>query len=315
MKREDRSHRKEKGDYHEREKERDRDRGRDRERDRDRHKQQEEEYGEPKEEQWGSNLVFPTETGSLSNLSPTKSLLLRGLKTITTEDAVLHDFLSLLISLKISEYLKIYGAVEEVRLVRDKVSLESRGFAFVDFYTVEDAKNVMDYTRGTITIDGQSVHLDYSRSQGAPAKPQSYHPDFKDWVCPKVKLKVGELTLKCNGSNFARRRACYLCQTPKPAHPLLTAVDQHRDSLIPCTVLVVRGLDITTTEDSVLYTKHELTFKIRELLSQYAPLKEVRLIRDKLTHISRGFCFVELNSLEVFLLFETVLRATRKQST
>lgn len=40
------------------------------------------------------------------------------------------------------EQLKVYGAIEELRLIRDRQTGESRGFAFVDFFSIEEAKTV-----------------------------------------------------------------------------------------------------------------------------------------------------------------------------
>jgi hypothetical protein len=45
--------------------------------------------------------------------------------------------------LQIADNIKVYCPVEEIRLIRDKVTGESRGFAFVDFRTVEEAQAVM----------------------------------------------------------------------------------------------------------------------------------------------------------------------------
>ena len=43
-----------------------------------------------------------------------------------------------------------------------------------------------------------------------------------------------------------------------------------------------------------------ICFQVAEAVSRLSslPLKDLRLIRDKLTNTSRGFCFVELNSTE-----------------
>jgi RNA-binding protein 5/10 len=137
---------------------------------------------------------------------------------------------------KIKDRVKIYGAVLEVRLIRDKVTGDSRGFAFIDFSTQEEAKSFLDYTKGTIEIDGVTAQLDYSREK---TNTRSSSPDFKDWVCPT-----------CQGSNFARRKSCYSCQTTKPdAVELSTTSSQEKNN--PCSVLIIRGLDPSTSEKSV----------------------------------------------------------------
>eukprot|EP01102_Stenamoeba_stenopodia_P006394 TRINITY_DN174_c0_g1_i9.p1 TRINITY_DN174_c0_g1~~TRINITY_DN174_c0_g1_i9.p1 ORF type:complete len:731 (+),score=171.98 TRINITY_DN174_c0_g1_i9:466-2658(+) len=192
----------------------------------------------------------------------------------------------------ITDHLKAYGAVEDVRLVRNKTTGESRGFAFVDFATVGDAVTLMSYCPYDVEgprleIDGFSVTLSYGREMRNPP-PGNFNSStpaqraasqkaldaqyFNDWICPQ-----------CSGLNFARRVACYQCSTPKPANPETA----HDDREGPCSVLVIRGLDYNTTEDT-----------IRNVFSKLAIIKDLRLIKDKLTGQSRGFAFIEFISVE-----------------
>jgi RNA recognition motif-containing protein len=53
--------------------------------------------------------------------------------------------------------------------------------------------------------------------------------------------------------------------------------------------LILRGLDGLTTEESITAAFASLTSM---------PLKNVRVIRDRLTGASNGYAFVELNSLK-----------------
>ena len=55
-------------------------------------------------------------------------------------------------------------------------------------------------------------------------------------------------------------------------------------------VLMLRGLDYRTTEDQI----HR---RLKDLSS--VAIKDVRLITDKYTNKSRGFCFVEVSSVAV----------------
>ncbi|KAL6056998.1 RNA-binding protein 5 [Balamuthia mandrillaris] len=91
---------------------------------------------------------------------------------------------------------------------------------------------------------------------------------------------------KCQGSNFARRVACYMCNAARPAHPQFVANEETQKEEAS-TVLAVRGLDTLTTE-TTLYT----------VFASFGAVKEIRLIRDKHTNVSRGFCFVEYYTLE-----------------
>ena len=54
------------------------------------------------------------------------------------------------------------------------------------------------------------------------------------------------------------------------------------------TVLIVRGLSYSSTEDSI-----GLAF------SPYVRPKEIRLMRDRATGESRGFCFLDFHTVDV----------------
>jgi RNA recognition motif-containing protein len=59
---------------------------------------------------------------------------------------------------------------------------------------------------------------------------------------------------------------------------------------MPCNLaLILRGLDGLTTEESITAAFASLTSM---------PLKNIRVIRDRLTGASNGYAFVELNSLK-----------------
>ncbi|KAK8461642.1 hypothetical protein SEVIR_1G074000v4 [Setaria viridis] len=55
----------------------------------------------------------------------------------------------------------------------------------------------------------------------------------------------------------------------------------------PTHVLVVRGLDENADEEMLRYE-----------FAKHAPIKDIRLVRDKFTHVSRGFAFVHFHSVE-----------------
>lgn len=60
----------------------------------------------------------------------------------------------------------------------------------------------------------------------------------------------------------------------------------HCMHLGPTHVLVVRGLDENADEEMLRYE-----------FSKHAPIKDLRLVRDKFTHVSRGFAFVHFHSV------------------
>jgi RNA-binding protein 5/10 len=91
--------------------------------------------------------------------------------------------------------------VEEVKLVRDRATGESRGFAFVEFPSIQDAKSLIQYTNGNMQIEGSTVYLSYSYQQQQQQQPLStqqntsstYHHranESKDpnWICSQVNI-------------------------------------------------------------------------------------------------------------------------------
>jgi len=63
-------------------------------------------------------------------------------------------------------YFSRIGHVKNVKVVYDKVTGFSRGFAFVYFHDVETAKYVKDSAQG-LFIDGQQIRVDYSLTKRA----------------------------------------------------------------------------------------------------------------------------------------------------
>lgn len=168
-----------------------------------------------------------------------------------------------------------------VRLIRERNSGESRGFGFAEFASVYDAQKFVE-SSGSIRVQGRVLHLDFSHGKYG----ESHVAKF-DWVCN---------INGCDGYNFARRTSCFQCGLPKD--PTLSAHvgsddprDPHRkdiyDSNIPSNVLVVRGVDSKTEEETIRYS-----------FQPFLGLKEVRLVKDKVTNQSRGFAFVEFTSVE-----------------
>ncbi|KAM6188437.1 LOW QUALITY PROTEIN: RNA-binding protein 10-like, partial [Sarcoramphus papa] len=83
----------------------------------------------------------------------------------------------------------------EVRLMRNKSSGQSRGFAFVEFNHVQDAARWMDANQQGLSLLGQRVSLHYSD--------------------PKPKINEDWLCAKCGVQNFKRREKCFKCGVPK----------------------------------------------------------------------------------------------------
>nr|CAB3448953.1 unnamed protein product [Digitaria exilis] len=121
------------------------------------------------------------------------------------------------------QILAQWGPLRSVRVIKERNSGMSRGFAFIDFPTVEAARRMMEVTgENGLEIDGRNVFFEYR-----------FH-------------------------------------STGPTH-----------------VLVVRGLDENADEEMLRYE-----------FAKHAPIKDIRLVRDKFTHVSRGFAFVHFHSVE-----------------
>ncbi|XP_029206023.2 RNA-binding protein 5-like isoform X1 [Acropora millepora] len=160
----------------------------------------------------------------------------------------------------------------DIRIVRHK-SGDSRGFGFLEFKSVLEAREWKERNRGRYYVRGHTVCIDYSRPRTATSAVIE-----KDWICSK-----------CGGQNFSskRRLSCFKCGAPKDVSDLIDDKDLLTNN--PCKVLILKGLDTITHDEAIRKALVEITA---------LPIYDVRLIRDKLTSTSRGFCFVELGSVE-----------------
>ncbi|KAF3696945.1 RNA-binding protein 10 [Channa argus] len=188
----------------------------------------------------------------------------------------------------------------EVRLMRNKSSGQSRGFAFVEFNLIQEATRWMETNQGVLSILGQRVSMHYS-----DPKPRAN----EDWLCNK-----------CGVQNFKRREKCFKCSVPKseaelklpqlqrdvpgqkdeaqgllplPASyhssgPTVTPGQATQQADLANDTLILRNLGPHTSVEAIL-----------SALSPFATLSpsNVRLIKDKHTHLNRGFAFLQLSTI------------------
>lgn len=159
----------------------------------------------------------------------------------------------------------------DLRIVRLKSGV-SRGFGFLEFKSVSEAHDWKERHRGRYYVRGHTVCIDYSRPRSAANVIE------KDWICNK-----------CGGQNFSskRRLNCFKCGAPKEVSDIVEEKEVLNNN--PCKVLILKGLDTITHDEGIRKALVEITA---------LPIYDVRLIRDKMTSTSRGFCFVELGSVE-----------------
>ncbi|KAM6980713.1 RNA-binding protein 5 [Aplochiton taeniatus] len=156
----------------------------------------------------------------------------------------------------------------DVRLMKKRTGI-SRGFAFVEFYHLQDATRWMETNQKLLTVQGKPVPMHYSNPRNK----------FEDWLCNT-----------CGLYNFRRRLKCFRCGAAK------TDCEGGSASGVPDTLpggdyygdtIILRNIaPLTTVED------------IMAALAPYANLSagNIRLIKDKQTGQNRGFAFVQLSS-------------------
>ncbi|XP_041801094.1 RNA-binding protein 10 [Chelmon rostratus] len=190
----------------------------------------------------------------------------------------------------------------EVRLMRNKSSGQSRGFAFVEFNVIQEATRWMETNQGVLLILGQRVSMHYS-----DPKPRAN----EDWLCNK-----------CGVQNFKRREKCFKCSVPKseaelklpqlqrdlpvglqkegaqgllplpaPYHssgPAVNSGQATQQTDVANDTLILRNLGPHTSLEAIL-----------SALAPFATLSpsNVRLIKDKHTHLNRGFAFLQLSTI------------------
>nr|CBN80582.1 RNA-binding protein 5 [Dicentrarchus labrax] len=156
----------------------------------------------------------------------------------------------------------------DVRLMKKKTGI-SRGFAFVDFYHLQDATRWMETNQKRLTIQGKSVDMHYSHPRNK----------YEDWLCNT-----------CGLYNFRRRLKCFRCGAAKAESETSnnTGVSETQPSgdFYGDTIILRNIAPLTTVE------------AIMTALAPYANLSSnnIRLIKDKQTGQNRGFAFVQLSS-------------------
>ncbi|XP_047446757.1 RNA-binding protein 10 isoform X2 [Mugil cephalus] len=190
----------------------------------------------------------------------------------------------------------------EVRLMRNKSSGQSRGFAFVEFNLIQEATRWMETNQGVLSILGQRVSMHFS-----DPKPRAN----EDWLCNK-----------CGVQNFKRREKCFKCSVPKTEAELKLPQLQRdlpvglqkegAQGLLPLpapyhssTPSVAPGQatqQADVANDTLILRNLGPHTSVEAILSALAPFatlspSNVRLIKDKHTHLNRGFAFLQLSTI------------------
>nr|AAL48124.1 RH03791p [Drosophila melanogaster] len=243
------------GSNHNRDRDRDRDREQDRERDRDRDRDR---------ERRGSS-DYDSDEGHMrrnkyrSTTEALNIIIIFGLtKEMTRADIM-------------SELIKVNMEPACIRIIRKQGTDSSRGIAFVEFNTVEEAKQWMDITQGVLKLNDERVSMRYS------------HKRIQDWNC-----------YKCGVCNFKFRFYCFVCKTSREdSETTFSSGSEGVDevSTILTKKIMLRNLDALTNEEAVLTA---LQLHLKDLSKT---VSKVLISRDSLTQASRGICYLHFDTL------------------
>lgn len=157
---------------------------------------------------------------------------------------------------------------KDVRLMKHKETGQSRGFAFIEFATVEQAIQLKDLTQGVIIIDEEhecTLHFSFPKDAAMIEK----NSIKNDWAC-----------IKCGINNFKRRDECFKCGAGKDGTEK-SEMTQH-----PTNVILLQNLSLHTTEERVLTIIGTLTSM---------PIKSIRITQDPITQLN--VCTLEVHSV------------------
>ncbi|XP_016972067.1 RNA-binding protein 5-B [Drosophila rhopaloa] len=170
-----------------------------------------------------------------------------------------------------SELIKVNMEPACIRIIRKHGTDSSRGIAFVEFNTVEEAKQWMDITQGVLKLNDQRVTMQYS------------HKRIQDWNCNK-----------CGVCNFKFRFYCFVCKTSREdSETTFSSGSEGVDevSSILTKKIMLRNLDALTNEEGVLTALQEHLPELSKTVSK------VLISRDTLTQASRGICYLHFDTL------------------
>ncbi|KAG2715280.1 hypothetical protein I3843_03G071600 [Carya illinoinensis] len=195
------------------------------------------------------------------SVAPSATVVVKGLSQKTTEE-------------DLYQILAEWGPLRHVRVIKERNSGISRGFAFIDFPSVGAARAMMDKIGDDgLVVDGRKLFFEYSsKPTGGAGGPfgqenalKSGHFNHRsitvpsDWMCNS-----------CGCVNFARRTSCFQCNEPRTDDALPADIALSNPAPIgkkgleagPTHVLVVRGLDENADEEMLRYE-----------FSKHAPIK------------------------------------------
>ncbi|XP_037712002.1 RNA-binding protein 5-A-like isoform X1 [Drosophila subpulchrella] len=225
---------------------------------RDRERERERQYSSDEDSDMANEFKQRSHHGG-SNVEPLNNIILFGLKKHVTEADIM------------GELIKADMEPSSIRVMRKQPTGASRCFAFVEFKTVEEARQWMDLTQGVLQLGDHRVSMQYS------------HTRISDWTC-----------VKCGASNFKRRFQCFMCSSSRAeSENALSGAGEGVDEIsrILTKKIMLRGLDALTNEEGVLTALQQHLPDLAKTVSK------VLVSRDTLTQASRGICYLNFDTL------------------
>lgn len=103
--------------------------------------------------------------------------------------------------------------------------------------------------------------------------------------------------MQCGAHNFKRRETCFKCSASR-AESEEGGEGSDEISPHPTNMVLLRGLDVLSTEDTVLQAMQSFSSQ---------PIRSIRIGRDSLTNTSRGVCYLEMANVVDAMYLYTLL--------
>ncbi|CAG9798585.1 unnamed protein product [Chironomus riparius] len=218
------------------------------------HQQQRQRHYESEESDGGSNY---------GNEQPNNKVIVRGLPAHITEADIQCDL--------IQSGLKPVS----IRLIRKKSTGVSRGFCFVQFSSVDEARTWIEKKQGVLLLQDQHrAIIQYSFMKENDGQ---YDKIQTDWYCGK-----------CGVFNFKRRENCFKCNASRQESG---SEGFDEISTVLTKKIMLRNLDALSTEETVLIALQD------KLPDNVSKISKILICRDPLTQVSRGVCYLNFDNL------------------
>lgn len=158
----------------------------------------------------------------------------------------------------VQEICKREGLLQPVQVT--VVRAISRGY--IELPNVHTALQVMRCAQGTLQLGTTTVTLAYAESQSGQKLPRE--DSGGDWYC-----------LSCDAYNFPRRTKCFKCGTTR-------STVRSEAEVTRASVMAKCPAFTSANED-----------QIRLLFEHIARVRDIRLVKDRLTGLNKSFAFIE----------------------